>query len=88
MILRCNSTLRNECGFVFLNNFDQCRVAKAMCQELDLEVANNITELQTLLRKLSDLIRGNRFLLVLNDVWSEDSTMWEPFKSALENGAR
>ena len=88
MILRCDSTIRNKCGFVFLNNFDQCRVAKAMCQELDLEFPNNIIELQTLLHKLSDLIRGNRFLLVLNDVWSEDSTMWEPFKSALENGAQ
>ena len=45
-------------------HFDQCRVAKAMCQELDLEFPNNIIELQTLLHKLSDLIRGNRFLLV------------------------
>ena len=42
---------------MFLNNFDQCRFAKAMCQELDLEFPNNIIELQTLLRKLSDLIR-------------------------------
>nr|XP_023925092.1 putative disease resistance RPP13-like protein 1 [Quercus suber] len=69
-------------------HFDQCRVAKAMCQELDLAFPNNIIELQTQLRKLSDLIRGNRFLLVLDDVWSEDSTMWEPFKPALENGAQ
>ena len=69
-------------------HFDQCRVAKAMCQELDLELSNNIVELQTLFRKLSELIRGNKFLLVLDDVWSEDSTMWEPFKFALENGAQ
>ena len=26
-------------------HFDQCRVAKAMCQELDLELSNNIVEL-------------------------------------------
>jgi flagellar biosynthesis GTPase FlhF len=44
--------------------FDQCRVAKAIYQELDPKGPyNNITELQTLLCKICDLIRGKKFLL-------------------------
>jgi hypothetical protein len=71
------------------NPFDQCRVAKAICQELcPNSPYNNITELETLLCKIHDLIRGKKFLLVLDDVWTEDSTKWEPFKLVFENGAQ
>uniref|UniRef100_A0A2N9HBS1 AAA+ ATPase domain-containing protein n=1 Tax=Fagus sylvatica TaxID=28930 RepID=A0A2N9HBS1_FAGSY len=69
--------------------FDQCRVAKAIYQELPpKEPDKNITELQTLLREICDMIRDKKFLIVLDDVWTEDFTKWEPFKLVFENGAQ
>uniref|UniRef100_A0A2N9H525 NB-ARC domain-containing protein n=1 Tax=Fagus sylvatica TaxID=28930 RepID=A0A2N9H525_FAGSY len=62
---------------------------KQSCQELCPNGPyNNITELQTLLCKICDLIRGKKFFLVLDDVWTEDSSKWEPFKLVFENGAQ
>uniref|UniRef100_A0A2N9GFK2 Uncharacterized protein n=1 Tax=Fagus sylvatica TaxID=28930 RepID=A0A2N9GFK2_FAGSY len=31
---------------------------------------------------------GKKFFLVLDDVWTEDSTLWEPFRLTLRNGAQ
>ena len=44
--------------------------------------------MQSLLGKICDLIRRKKFLLVLDSVWTEDSSMWEPFKFALKYGAK
>ncbi|XP_065638717.1 putative disease resistance protein RGA3 [Quercus suber] len=66
--------------------FDQRKVAKAIIKEVDPEVGPlNDTELQTLLRNIHDLIKEKKFFLVLDDVWTEDSQKWEPFKDALKN---
>ncbi|KAM3684018.1 hypothetical protein ACJW31_11G010300 [Castanea mollissima] len=66
--------------------FDQCNVAKAIIKEIDPEHGPvNDTELQTLLRKIHDLIKDKIFFIVLDDVWTEDSQKWEPFKVALKN---
>ncbi|KAL4597841.1 hypothetical protein ACB092_11G017300 [Castanea dentata] len=66
--------------------FDQCNAAKAIIKEIDPEHGPlNDTELQTLLRKIHDLIKDKIFFLVLDDVWTEDSQKWEPFKVALKN---
>ena len=51
----------------------------------------NMTALQTLLETICRKVEGKKFFLVLDDVWNEDSTMWEPFKLALNcvaNGSR
>jgi Leucine-rich repeat (LRR) protein len=68
--------------------FDQCRVAKAIIQEIDPKFPNNITELQSLLRTITGLIKDKKFFLVLDDVWTEDSSKWEPFRDALKCGAQ
>jgi hypothetical protein len=68
--------------------FDQCRVAKAIIQEIDPKILNNITELQSLLCTISGLIEDKKFFLVLDDVWTEDSSKWEPFRDALKCGAK
>uniref|UniRef100_A0A2N9F8W9 NB-ARC domain-containing protein n=1 Tax=Fagus sylvatica TaxID=28930 RepID=A0A2N9F8W9_FAGSY len=69
--------------------FDQCRVAKAICQELCPNGPyNNITELETLLCTIRGMIMGQEVPLVLDDVWTEDSKKWEPFKLVFENGAQ
>ncbi|XP_030970969.1 putative disease resistance protein RGA3 [Quercus lobata] len=74
--------------------FDQCKVAKAIIQELvpTHESLNNTTStLQALLRIVCDLIRDKKYFLVFDDVWAKDSIKesekWEPFKNALTCGA-
>ncbi|KAK4594997.1 hypothetical protein RGQ29_018652 [Quercus rubra] len=65
----------------------QKRMWISIIKEIDLEHGPlNDTELETLLRKIHDLIMDKKFFLVLDDVWIEDSKKWEPFKHALKNG--
>ncbi|KAM3700017.1 hypothetical protein ACJW31_05G069500 [Castanea mollissima] len=68
--------------------FDNVRVAKAIIQELGGCSPDNNTELETLLKSICNLITGKKFFLVLDDVWTEDYTVWEPFKLALQYGAQ
>jgi hypothetical protein len=67
--------------------FDQPRVSKAIIKAFGGGDSNSI-ELQVLLEKICELIEGKKFFLVLDDVWIEDSTLWEPFKLALKYGAQ
>ncbi|XP_050285946.1 putative disease resistance protein RGA3 isoform X2 [Quercus robur] len=67
--------------------FDQIRVAKAIIESIERQ-SPNISELQNLLDRICDLIRGKKFFLVLDDVWSEKHNDWEPFKLALRCGAQ
>ena len=70
------------------NPFESCKVAQAIIQEADPhEFSNNNTKLQALLRKISELIADKRFFLVLDDVWTIGSNIWEQFKNALMFGA-
>nr|XP_023917202.1 putative disease resistance protein RGA3 [Quercus suber] len=66
--------------------FDQCKIAKAIIESF--EAPPNTTELQSLLDKLCSLIGEKRFFLVLDDMWTEDFTKWEPFKNVLQCGAK
>uniref|UniRef100_A0A7N2LMV1 Uncharacterized protein n=1 Tax=Quercus lobata TaxID=97700 RepID=A0A7N2LMV1_QUELO len=67
--------------------FDQIRVAKAIVESI-VGQSPNITELQNLVNRICDLIRGKKFFLVLDDVWSEKPNDWEPFKLAFQCGAQ
>jgi hypothetical protein len=67
--------------------FDQCRVAKDIIESIEHQ-SPNINQLQSLLEKICDLIGGKKFFLVLDDVWIEDSSKWEPFRDALKCGAK
>ena len=67
--------------------FDQCKVAKAIIETLG-GGDPNIIELQSLLKKICELIMGKKFFLVLDNVWTEDSKLWEPFKLSLKYGAQ
>ena len=68
--------------------FNDVRVAKAIIQEVGGLSPDNNTELETLLKSICNLIKGRKFFLVLDDVWIEDYTIWEPFKLALQYGAQ
>lgn len=66
--------------------FDQVRVAKAIVEEVERK-APNVVELETTLSFVKNCVEGKKFLLVLDDVWTEDSRLWEPFKCILKSGA-
>jgi len=65
--------------------FDETKIAKAILEALKGS-ASDLIELQTLLENIQPLIRGKKFLLVLDDVWNEDSTKWEQLKYSLMCG--
>ncbi|XP_061951835.1 putative disease resistance protein RGA3 [Populus nigra] len=65
--------------------FDEITIAKAILEDLK-ESTQNLNTLQTLVTHVQDSIRGNKFLLVLDDVWNEDSTKWEQLKDSLKCG--
>ncbi|XP_059640478.1 putative disease resistance protein RGA3 [Cornus florida] len=67
--------------------FDEIRVAKAIYEDIHGCAPNNF-ELNTILRHVRHSIVGKKFLLVLDDVWTEDPKKWEPFRNSLTNGGR
>jgi len=65
--------------------FDEIRIAKAILEGL-MGSAQNLNELQNLVQHVQQSIRGKKFLLVLDDVWNEDSSKWEQLKNSLKCG--
>ncbi|KAJ6956941.1 putative disease resistance protein RGA3 [Populus alba] len=65
--------------------FDETKIAKAILEALKGS-ASDLIELQTLIENIQSLIRGKKFLLVLDDVWNEDSTKWEQLRNSLKCG--
>ncbi|XP_052301772.1 putative disease resistance protein RGA4 isoform X3 [Populus trichocarpa] len=67
--------------------FDEVKIAKAILEQLEGS-APNLVELQSLLQRVSESIKGKRFLLVLDDVWTENHGQWEKLKPSLTGCAR
>nr|GLL30473.1 uncharacterized protein LOC109184430 [Ipomoea trifida] len=65
--------------------FDQIKIAKDIVDSISSE---NLSErsLQVLLRKIQSTLSQKRFLLVLDDVWTEEDAKWAPFKNCLKVG--
>jgi hypothetical protein len=63
--------------------FDEVRIAKAILEALQRS-ASNLVELESLLQSVSESIKGKKFLLVLDDVWTESHGQWEPLKLSLK----
>nr|GMD28029.1 putative disease resistance protein RGA3 [Ipomoea batatas] len=62
--------------------FDQIKIAKAIV-ESTTGSSPNLSELEVLLRKIQNTLSQKRFLLVLDDVWTEEDAKWAPFKNCL-----
>ncbi|OAY53099.1 putative disease resistance protein RGA3 isoform X1 [Manihot esculenta] len=67
--------------------FDEVRIAKAILESLR-GTATNLVELQTVLQQIQQSIKGERFLLVLDDVWTEDPMKWENLMHSFKCGKR
>ncbi|KAI3948398.1 hypothetical protein MKW92_022823 [Papaver armeniacum] len=68
-------------------NVDPKALFKAIIQSCG-ESAQDIQSLDLIQSRLEDILNGNRFLIVLDDVWNEDQAEWEILKSSLRSGAK
>ncbi|XP_062016928.1 disease resistance protein RGA2-like [Rosa rugosa] len=61
--------------------FDEIKIAKAIIESLDKnETQKSSNELETLLLCIRSHVKDKKFLLVLDDVWTEDSKEWDNLK--------
>ncbi|PRQ20622.1 putative P-loop containing nucleoside triphosphate hydrolase [Rosa chinensis] len=61
--------------------FDEIKIAKAIIESLDKkETQSSSSELETLLLLIKTHVESKKFLLVLDDVWTEDQRQWESLK--------
>ncbi|XP_062109180.1 putative disease resistance protein RGA3 [Humulus lupulus] len=66
--------------------FDEITIANQICVALKVEDAHKFVALDPLLKQIKKNIVGKKFLLVLDDVWTEDDRRWEPLEESLKNG--
>ncbi|GKV28590.1 hypothetical protein SLEP1_g37613 [Rubroshorea leprosula] len=68
--------------------FDVMRIAKAILTSLGKEDAvQKLVELEDVLKLLRDSIKDKKFLLVLDDVWSEQYERWGLLRDSLSSGS-
>lgn len=68
-------------------DFSLQRLVKAILEDVP-GGGCSLTELNPLLRELQEKLRGKKFLLVLDDVWNENQSLWDPLKEALGCGSK
>ncbi|XXG52790.1 hypothetical protein AAC387_Pa03g1014 [Persea americana] len=69
------------------DSFELRRLMDAIIESVCGKVSGYV-ELDPLQRRLRETLRGKRFLLVLDDVWSEDQDKWDRLKSILTCGGK
>ncbi|KAL5555639.1 hypothetical protein UlMin_037875 [Ulmus minor] len=66
--------------------FEETKIARAIIEAIEGK-APKINELETLVQRVRKSIEGKKFLLVLDDVWTDDNNKWEQLKLALTDEA-
>ncbi|KAG6397991.1 hypothetical protein SASPL_139441 [Salvia splendens] len=63
-------------------------VAKNIVESVGTEtIPPNTNQLELVLQKVKASVSGKKFLLVLDDVWTDDNKKWEPLQISLQCGA-
>ncbi|KAK3217879.1 hypothetical protein Dsin_011849 [Dipteronia sinensis] len=65
--------------------FDEDRIARAIIEGLTGQ-ATILVEFQSLLECISETIVNKKFLLILDDVWTENDVKWTPLYDSLNDG--
>ncbi|XP_004306394.1 PREDICTED: putative disease resistance protein RGA3 [Fragaria vesca subsp. vesca] len=66
--------------------FDELNIAKDIIGQLDGNVNSISSNLEAYFQCVRKSIEGEKFLLVLDDVWNEDYGKWEKLKIVLQKG--
>nr|AKE49463.1 NBS-LRR disease resistance protein NBS48 [Dimocarpus longan] len=69
------------------DDFDVVRISKAILESVT-GCSCDLKELNAVQSQLTKEIAGKQFLLVLDDVWSEDDSLWETLRSPFLYGAQ
>ncbi|KAL5540828.1 hypothetical protein UlMin_043798 [Ulmus minor] len=67
--------------------FDICKVTKRILKEVDSRPCD-VKNLNALQVKLAENLAGNKFMIVLDDVWRENYEDWEVMSRPFQNGAQ
>ncbi|GLT80529.1 hypothetical protein SLA2020_519640 [Shorea laevis] len=67
--------------------FDVMRIAKAILTSLGGNAWQNLVELEDVLKLLRDSVKDKKFLLVLDDVWTEQYERWGLLRESLSSGS-
>ncbi|XP_049361976.1 disease resistance protein RGA2-like [Solanum verrucosum] len=70
------------------DDFEENRLIKAIVESIEGKSLLGDMDLAPLQKKLQDLLNGNRYFLILDDVWNEDQHKWDNLKAVLKVGAR
>ncbi|KAL8556677.1 hypothetical protein ACS0TY_004213 [Phlomoides rotata] len=68
------------------NPFDRAAITKGILESIEKGSSQGADQLDELLKRLSERIEGKKFLLVLDDVWTEDRRDWEFLRNFLNCG--
>ncbi|KAL8490631.1 hypothetical protein ACS0TY_022577 [Phlomoides rotata] len=66
--------------------FDQAAIAKGILESIKKGSSQGADQLDELLKRVSERIEGKKFLLVLDDVWTEDPRDWKSLRNCLVCG--
>lgn len=66
--------------------FDPMRISRAILEALQKK-SSGFHDLEAVQQKIRTLIADKKFLLVLDDVWTENYELWEQVESSLKGGA-
>ncbi|KAH0741405.1 hypothetical protein KY290_034448 [Solanum tuberosum] len=70
------------------DDFEEKRLIKAIVESIEGKSLLGDMDLAPLQKKLQDLLNGQRYLLVLDDVWNENQGEWDNIKAVLKVGAQ
>ncbi|GLT55757.1 hypothetical protein SLA2020_288500 [Shorea laevis] len=80
-----NRNLFDEVAWVCVSDyFDQQKILKGMLEYHD-QNAGGINNIDVLLKRLEEKLEKKTFLLVLDDVWEDNSNTWATFSGLLSN---
>ncbi|KAK3415404.1 hypothetical protein EUGRSUZ_H01027 [Eucalyptus grandis] len=70
------------------DQFDICKLTATALEEFSSSSKKETENLDQLQLQLKNFLTGKKFLLVLDDVWNEDSNLWDAFLVPFIYGAR